>query len=188
MSNKTINTLVVAALIFAICSLTIAYAAFERILNISTETVTQSNQTTWKVEFINQDSGSQTGNADKGNISLNSTDISIRDVVLRTAGDKVEYNFYVDNSGQLDAILTIITPKVPVFSGSNVIDEQNIESGFNYSLSYADGTEVKIGDILDSKKQNQLKITMFLDDDTVLPVSGDVNITNLGYTLVYTQK
>ena len=186
MSNKTINTIAVAALIIAIGGLTMGYAAFTQTLNINTDATVQSNDSTWKIYFSNQDTGVATGNAVKGNITLNTTDVSVSGVILKTAGDKVEYTFDVKNEGQVDATLATLTPKTPSLSGDSN-DQEKVESGYTYKLTYVDGGNVQQGDELNSGDTKKMKLTISLNEGISLP-AGDVTISNLGYTLVYSQK
>ena len=186
MSNKTINTIAVAALIIAIGGLTMGYAAFTQTLNINTDATVQSNDSTWKIYFSNQDTGVTTGNAVKGNITLNTTDVSVSGVILKTAGDKVEYTFDVKNEGQVDATLATLTPKTPSLSGDSA-DQEKVESGYTYTLTYVDGGNVQQGDELNSGDTKRMKLTISLSEGVSLP-TGDVTISNLGYTLVYSQK
>ena len=186
MESKNVKMLAIVALLVAIGGLTMGYAALTQTLNISTSATVQSQATTWDIHFENADTGTTTGHAVKGNLSLDTTTVTLSGVVLKVQGDKVEYTFDVKNEGQVDATLATLTPKTPSLSGDSA-DQEKVESGYTYTLTYVDGGNVQQGDELNSGDTKRMKLTISLSEGVSLP-TGDVTISNLGYTLVYSQK
>ena len=186
MDNKTVKWLSIAALVIAVGGLTMGYAALSQTLNVNTSATVQSQATTWDVHFENQGEGTATGHAEKGSISLDTTTVTVSGVILKVAGDSVEYTFDVKNGGQVNAKISTLTPKEPVVSGSGS-NQTNVQSGYEYKLTYSDsGTEVKQNDTLNAGETKTLKLKISLKPDANLP-SEDITITGLGYTIVYVQ-
>ena len=186
MDSKTVKWLAIAALIIGVGGLTMGYAALSQTLNINTSATVQSQGTTWDVHFENQGEGTATGHAEKGSISLDTTTVTVSGVILKVAGDKVEYTFDVKNGGQVNAKISTLTPKDPVVSGSGQ-DKTNVQSGYEYKLTYSDsGTNVQQNDTLNAGESKTMKLTISLKSGATLP-STDITITDLGYTIVYVQ-
>ena len=186
MESKNVKMLAIVALLVAIGGLTMGYAALTQTLNISTSATVQSQATTWDIHFENADTGTTTGHAVKGNLSLDTTTVTLSGVVLKVQGDKVEYTFDVKNAGQVNAKISTLTPKVSTVGG-NGTDQTNVENGYEYKLTYSDSdTEVKETDTLNAGETRTLKLTVSLKADATLP-NQDITISNLGYTIVYVQ-
>lgn len=183
MENKTVKTLAIAALVVAIGGLTMGYAALTQTLEINSSATVQSAATTWDIHFEKPDAGAATGHAVKGTIALDTTDVTVSGVVLKTNGDSVTYTFDVKNAGQVNAKLTTLTPKPATATGLK-------ENGYSYTLVYADTkAPVAVNDTLDAgvTKKMQLTITLTVGDTNSDLPATNVDITGLGYTLVYTQ-
>ena len=124
--NNKYKMLSFAAIVLMICSLTLGYASFNQTLNIDFEATVQSGTITWDIHFENSyKSPTKTGNAETGTIDLNATTIAITNLVLKTEGDSVTYSFYVVNDGELDAMISSLTPLAVTLVGGTT-EEQNI--------------------------------------------------------------
>ena len=115
---------IVAALIVAVISLGVAFAAFSTTLNIGgTATVQASN---WNIFFADASNGSKPSSAaalpaanidEHGNAHSTSTSLSADtftwEATLSTPGDYVAYTFYARNTGTYNAkVRSTITPSV----------------------------------------------------------------------------
>ena len=118
MRNKKI---IMVALIMAIISLTIGFAAFSSSLTISSLATVKPDSSTFKVVFSTKATGVETNPveptktpttiaATSGTIDNTSNPtITGLDVNFTEPGQKVVYNFYVYNAGEYDAYLNSIT-------------------------------------------------------------------------------
>ena len=150
------------------------------------------NTAKWSVHFQNLSNANLKGKAieiNKPILQNNSTSISDFDVMFETVNDGVTYTFEVVNDGDLDAkISSIVIPK-PVcmeIGGTSSKDSDLICANLNYSLTYADGTSIKIGDSLD-KGQSKSFILNLEYLGTQLP-QNVVEISELSIALIYVQK
>ena len=124
MWNKKEKIFIIVMLVIAVVGLTIGFAAYQAVLNINTTAQVSPNSNAFKVFFSSSStttetndikptvSGSNSTNiiANKASIDNSGTypTISNLSAVLTEPGQKVEYNFYVRNDGQLEAFLTSI--------------------------------------------------------------------------------
>jgi len=190
MNSKPLKTLAIAAVIVAVGGLTLGYAALTQTLNISTEAKVQNTATSWKVKFNNPSSGTATGDAVKGTITVNDTTATLTGVVLKAPGDSVTYTFDVTNAGQIDAKLSSVTMKTPTVTGtgsSASADKTLVEGNYTYALTYNDGTAISQNDALGAGATKTIKLVVtYKSSATSLP-AGDVTISGLGATLTYAQ-
>ena len=88
--NVSMKNLSLAAIVIAVCNLTLGYTALTQTLNINMGATVQSGQTTWNIYF--ESSGTSpvtTGLAQAGNISLTNTTVTISNSLLKVGGDSV---------------------------------------------------------------------------------------------------
>lgn len=124
--------------------------------------------------------------------------IKTYDVELKEPGDYVEYTFDVVNDGDLDAELQAVVINTgsalscSSAAGQEVADK--VCAKLNYTITYADGTELKVKDILEKKSSGKnsktLKLKLEFDENATekdLP-EKDVVISNLAVILTYGQK
>lgn len=124
--------------------------------------------------------------------------IKTYDVELKEPGDYVEYTFDVVNDGDLDAELqAIVINTGSALSCSSAAGQEAADkvcAKLNYTITYADGSELKVKDVLPKKASNNnsktLKLKLEFDEDATeddLP-EKDVVISNLAVILTYGQK
>jgi len=182
------KALSLAAVILAVCSLTLGYAALTQTLNINVGGTVQSGTTTWNIHFENNGkSATKVGNAVLGTMDLKQTTITLSGVTLKTAGDSVTYSFNVVNDGELDAMISVLTPTEVTVTGGTTTEQNALKQAVEYTLKYADGTEVGLNDSLLASEEKEMLLTISLKAGTTLP-SSNVSISNIGYTITYVQK
>ena len=185
--NVSMKNLSLAAIVIAVCSLTLGYAALTQTLNINMGATVQSGQTTWNIYFASSGKNPVvTGLAQAGSMSLTNTTVTVSDVLLKVGGDSVTYTFKVKNDGEIDAAVVYMAPTMPTFSGGTEAEQTAMSNAYIYKLEYTDGTEVKLNDTLKAKEERGMQLTLALKDNTELP-SSDITISNLGYTLTYVE-
>ena len=160
-------------------------------LNINGTAKSKSN--TWDIHFENLKS-TVTGNAvlsqdNPLTIVSNSTTISGSVGNLSLPGDSIVYTFDIANKGTISAQLSadpiISTPECSSndATGATVVCENVI-----YTLTYADGSKIKTGDILEKGEKKAAKLTLSLKNSMSAVPSAEVDITNIAAVLNYNQK
>lgn len=189
--NKILSIIAIA---IAVVSLSIGYAAFSATLTINgTGTVKASN---WQVRFENLSLVTKTGTATEETaptINTNDTNIGDYSVTLTTPGDSISYNFDVANNGTFDAEVTAITIPTPTCTGNGAnaeTDATNVCANLSYTLTYEDGSEIKVGDAINATEKKAMVLTLTYSNAVtadILP-TDDVAISDLGITILYSQK
>lgn len=189
--ENRVRNVVLGVLAVSLIGLTIAYAQLTQRLNINGTAKSKSN--TWDIHFENLKS-TVTGNAvlsqdNPLTIVSNSTTISGSVGNLSLPGDSIVYTFDIANKGTISAQLSadpiISTPECSSndATGATVVCENVI-----YTLTYADGSKIKTGDILEKGEKKTAKLTLSLKNSMSAVPSAEVDITNIAAVLNYNQK
>lgn len=189
--ENRVRNVVLGVLAVSLIGLTVAYAQLTQRLNINGTAKSKSN--TWDIHFENLKS-TVTGNAvlsqdNPLTIVSNSTTISGSVGNLSLPGDSIVYTFDIANKGTISAQLSadpiISTPECSSndANGATVVCENVI-----YTLTYADGSKIKTGDILEKGEKKAAKLTISLKNSMSAVPSAEVDITNIAAVLNYNQK
>ena len=189
--ENRVRNVVLGVLAVSLIGLTVAYAQLSQRLNINGTAKSKSN--TWDIHFENLKS-TVTGNAvlsqdNPLTIVSNSTTISGSVGNLSLPGDSIVYTFDIANKGTISAQLSadpiISTPECSSndATGATVVCENVI-----YTLTYADGSKIKTGDILEKGEKKAAKLTLSLKNSMSAVPSAEVDITNIAAVLNYNQK
>ena len=189
--ENRVRNVVLGVLSVSLIGLTVAYAQLTQRLNINGTAKSKSN--TWDIHFENLKS-TVTGNAvlsqdNPLTIVSNSTTISGSVGNLSLPGDSIVYTFDIANKGTISAQLSadpiISTPECSSndATGATVVCENVI-----YTLTYADGSKIKTGDILEKGEKKAAKLTISLKNSMSAVPSAEVDITNIAAVLNYNQK
>lgn len=190
-NENRVRNVVLGVLAVSLIGLTVAYAQLTQRLNINGTAKSKSN--TWDIHFENLKS-TVTGNAvlsqdNPLTIVSNSTTISGSVGNLSLPGDSIVYTFDIANKGTISAQLSadpiISTPECSSndATGATVVCENVI-----YTLTYADGSKIKTGDILEKGEKKAVKLTLSLKNSMSAVPSAEVDITNIAAVLNYNQK
>lgn len=190
-NENRVRNVVLGVLAVSLIGLTVAYAQLTQRLNINGTAKSKSN--TWNIHFENLKS-TVTGNAvlsqdNPLTIVSNSTTISGSVGNLSLPGDSIVYTFDIANKGTISAQLSadpiISTPECSSndATGATVVCENVI-----YTLTYADGSKIKTGDILEKGEKKAAKLTLSLKNSMSAVPSAEVDITNIAAVLNYNQK
>ena len=190
-NENRVRNVVLGVLAVSLIGLTVAYAQLTQRLNINGTAKSKSN--TWDIHFENLKS-TVTGNAvlsqdNPLTIVSNSTTISGSVGNLSLPGDSIVYTFDIANKGTISAQLSadpiISTPECSSndATGATVVCENVI-----YTLTYADGSKIKTGDILEKGEKKAAKLTLSLKNSMSAVPSAEVDITNIDAVLNYNQK
>lgn len=205
--NNREKKMMVAIAILAVAlisSIGVAVAAFSTDLYVRGTATVRS--TVWDIHFENLQPVVTVGNAKEITAPTiqSSVDnnplaaIKNYDVELKDPGDSVEYTFDVANAGDMNAVLNAITINTGTglscasAAGQDVANR--VCAKLNYTLKYADGTPVAVGDTLakatgGTATTRTMKLKLEFDASATsadLP-SKDVTISGLAVILSYGQ-
>ncbi len=193
--DRKTKVLAVIAIIVAVISLTIGFAAFSTSLSI--EGTGDVKASSWKVRFENLQTVQTVGTAVETTaptINTNDTTISNFDVSFTTPGDSVSYTFDIANKGTFDAEITSINIPTPTCQGTGETAEEdaaNVCRNLEYKLTYTDGgTTLAQTDTLNKGEKKNVTLTLTYKDtitEEELP-QDNVDISNLGISIIYSQK
>ena len=193
--DRKTKILAVIAIIVAVISLTIGFAAFSTSLSI--EGTGDVKASSWKVRFENLQPVQKVGTAVETTaptINSNDTSISNFDVSFTTPGDSVSYTFDIANNGTFDAEITSINIPTPTCQGTGETAEEdatNVCENLEYKLTYTDGgATLAQTDTLNKGEKKNVTLTLTYKDtitEEELP-QDNVDISNLGISIIYSQK
>lgn len=115
--NRNNKIITIIALMVAVAGLTLGFAAFSRVLTISSSATVTPNDSDFKTAFSSSNTelasgdiqGVATGGATAGTAKISGTTISNLTANFSAPGQTVKYTFYENNSGNYDAYLTNAT-------------------------------------------------------------------------------
>lgn len=185
----------VIALLVAVAGLTIGYAAYSSTLTINgTATVDPAD---WNVKFAYTSGdrliAEKTGNATETTApTLTDTAVSGFDVVLNAPGDSITYKFSVKNAGTLNATLgtfTMGTLSCAPNTSSTISQEDatTLCNELQYTLKYADGSDITNGATLQKGDSKDLVLKLVWPESSTLKVTDDVKVTIGTTTFIYNQ-
>lgn len=189
--NRKNKTMLLALLVVAITSMTIVFAAMSTNLKIKGAGLVSTDG--WSIKFENLAGVLLKGEARETTAPTIKSDTEIGDyvVVLRMKGDEVVYNFDIHNYGKLNAKIEELNIQTPVCTGNaedeaqKIADAQIVSESLNYTLTYSDGTEVKVGDTLKAEEVKNLTLKLAYTGKNI--PSESVQITGLSVSIKYAQ-
>ena len=147
-NRKTILVVILAAVLVVV---TVAYALLQTDLNIVGQATIGDSR--WDIHFENLNLISNIGGVEITKADLQPTKFSLMLEVEKPA-DSVTYTFDVTNAGTINAVIQdIVVPDVLVFKEQNLL----------YTFTYEDGSEIKIGDALNSSETKTVKLVVEYD-------------------------
>ena len=191
-NNKGFKILAIVALCVAVAGLSVAYAALSETLNISGTAKVGATSANWNVHFANG-SCTKTGGATAGSITATGTQVTLGESTFTAPGDSVVCTFDVVNDGTINAkVGTVTIPDAAnlTYTGSGAAkdaDETLVKGNMEYTVTYADGTAIQVGDALNAGATKNLKLTLtYKATATALP-QAEVSISDIVGTIVYNQ-
>lgn len=187
---KTKSFFVVSLAIVVACMVGIGVAFFSVATEINGYMSVSS--ASWDIHFENLKTGTKTENMEeikKPVLTNNATIIEDINVMVKDLDSSITYEFDVVNAGGIDAVINTIQVKTPVCVGSGdkaQSDSLMVCENIGLELTYADGTEIKEGDVLLSGQKESIKLRLYYDGKE-LPYS-EVNASNIGVAIIYIQS
>lgn len=170
--DRKYRFVIILALILSIVTLSVAFTIVDQVLSIDgTKKLTSSS---WNITFDNLSSPSLVGSAtiEKPAFLRNDSTTFSFEVSFKYSGDSVIYYFDVKNNGSIDAKISSI----------NLLGIPNKTENLIWTLTYADGKELSIGDTLGVGITKNLKLVI-----TATTIPAKDTSFNLGATIDYVQ-
>lgn len=207
MKNERTKNILLAVLLVAVVTLTIAYAALTATLTINSQAVVGGQSTNWKIKFVKK-TGAASGDpicvAKSGTTAAVTTDATLTDTLIsglvatfKAPGDEVTCEFAVTNAGQIPAKLSTFTlgntNLTYTGSGDNKSADETLVSGkIQYSVVWGTGdtsagSQPATNDALAVGATRPLKLTMtYPANETSMP-TNDVSVTGFSSVFNYIQ-
>lgn len=183
------NTLIIV-LGISIIIMSIGYAAYGTSFNIKGSTTIES--ALWDVHFENTVSTDNTTVSDYERItpaSLNSKTTSLNFAVSLKPGEVYEFSTTVRNGGTYDSKLSSVSLTGSKDENDLSIDDLEYQNQYiKYSVSYDDGSEIKVGDLLDHDSSRNIIVRVeYLKNDDNLNIPEEDQTYIFDLDMVYTQ-
>lgn len=162
--SKNLKVFGILCLMVSIVAVSFAYASFTHSLKIRSAspglTPAQLVDEKWNVEFGNLSKPKTVGNARElvAPSFKSATSVANFEVIFTSPGDSISYTFDIENKGTLDAAISSIQNYKPTCVGTTS-DCESAKKYIKYNITYDDGSEIKVGDILYSKNNEYLGFT-----------------------------
>ena len=152
MKNERTKNILLAVLLVAVVTLTIAYAALTATLTINSQAVVGGQDTNWKVKFVKR-SASQSAICTATGTAAVTHDATLTDTLIsglvatfKAPGDSVTCTFSVTNEGQIPAKLSsfVLGNTSLTYTGSGddkTADETLVTGKIQYSVTYDGDTD-----------------------------------------------
>lgn len=205
MNNDRRKNILLAVLLVAIITLTIAYAVLSTNLYINSQAVVGGQSTNWKVKFVKTTGNNPICTAKSGTTAVVTTDASLTDTLIsglvatfKAPGDEVTCEFAVTNAGQIPAKLSsfVLNNGTLNYSGTGATassDVTLVTGKITYSITYNGDATYSSGvpatdDTLPVGTTRPLKLTMtYPSTETSMP-ENDVSITGFQSVFNYVQQ
>lgn len=182
--NREVKIIAVVALLVAVVGLSVAYAALSTTLEISGSATI--NSASWDVGFV-KGSHTTTGGATFVEPTVSSTSITGYSAKLTMPGDSVTYNFKITNQGSIPATLGTVNIGSISCTGTDSAEAAATCANLTYSVTYADGTAIKVGDSLAVGATKDAKITITFNAGATTVPTNPVTVNGMDVTLIYNQ-
>ena len=178
--DKKLRSFIIVTLIFAVLSISVAFAALSQTLIINIDGKIRGSE--WSLIW-SAASGSKTGTSSSSSSygissGVGSPTLTISGIVLEQPGDKVEWIVTASNEGVIDAVLANFTELFTKTVTFNPSEASNLDANdILVTLTKSPSGAVTIGDELDAGDTQDYILTIeFRPGATEVP-SHDVTIT-----------
>lgn len=174
--RKFVQNLTIIVLAVAIIVMSVGYAIYYQPMDLTGTTTIQSSS--WNIHFANIKSLPTTTVAAEnitGPTLTKTTSLSFGATL--NLGEVYEFTVDVENTGTFDALLDSVGFTATKGSETLATTGNQYDNGYlEYSVKYADGTEIQGGDTLDSKTNKTVKVSVKYkqpDDASILPEQAE---------------
>ncbi|MCR4581213.1 MAG: DUF11 domain-containing protein [Bacilli bacterium] len=187
-NKKMLQLFTVVALFIAVVGISVGFAAMSTSLEIAgTAKVVPA---TWDIKFTaNTFSANGTGAYKTLTPTMTNTAFTGYDVVVTKPGDKGTYTITVKNNGTIDAkVSTVSLGDALNVTAASSEDEAIIRANIDYTVTWADGSQITAGNELAAGESKDILITVQYDGDATQLPSGNATITGRDLTVLFVQK
>ena len=200
MKNERTKNILLVALLVAVVTLTIAYAALSATLTVNGTAVVKGGASNWKVEFVKKPATTCVASnyaTVTTQPTINSTSFSGLVATFKSPGDKVTCTWNVENNGTIDAYLKTFTkPSSYEYAGTGTTktaDENIVKNHITYTLNYSGGGTITggtstTGDPLNASQDRTLVLVLEFDPNVTALPTADVTVTGFNTSFLYEQK
>lgn len=174
--NKEMRLMTLFALALSVVGIVFACLALNVALNA------EKTASVWDVNFTNLVVDKE-GTASFEAPVLNSTSMSDFKVGLMRNGDSVTYRFRIRNDGAVDARVKVMSDFVPTCVVNDTTLTADPCSEVAYSLTYANGDVVSIGDVVSSGTSKEVLLNIKYFGEAIT----DLEVYNLDFMLLFEQ-
>lgn len=188
-NKKMLQILSLALLFVAVVCISVGFAALSTSLTVTG--AAKVIPATWKIKFTANSFNNYSTSATSGSTTPTMTDTTFSgyEIVLSKPGDKGSYTVTVENQGSIDAALTTVNlGDTLTYAGSSAADEQIVRDNVTYTLTWADGTAIAVGDTLAHGTSKDLIITAEYSSTATQIPEDSVTITGRDLTMIYSQN
>lgn len=164
---------------------TVSYTVGSTVLNIVGFNATQT--VSWDVQIANV-SASRIGRARFSRGNVTNTMIKGFGVTLIAPGDGVTMTFDIVNKGTLNAKLDYFSMGRINCTYQNGRDASDYCHNLYYMVEYANGRDIKVGDVLDAGQTRKVKVTLKYYDDAPPLWDNVINIDDIDISFIFGQK
>ena len=176
-NNRKFILLLILILLLSIISISIEYVKVSNTLDKNNDYSTIDSKTnSWDIEFTSS-SFNCIGQAKVNNLKTSSSQITFN-VTLNAPKDTITIYSKIENLGKIDATLDSFIKGTPKFKSTDFSLEQEEK------LNNADGSKIKLGDILKANESKIIKIVISLKENVSV---SSIYIENLNVIMLYKQ-
>ena len=185
--DRKLKVVMLSAIIIAVIGLTVAFAALSSVLNITGSST--MDKAGWDIHFKNVQYVGKSSTATVSGTpspSSNNTAITISglSVTLKQPGDYVTYSADIENSGDIDAEIAVVTPPTLTSAQQTIFDFDVVYTGTNNHPAQSD-------ELPHTSPNNVKHITMtfkYKDSVTASQLPSQAQTINLTYSIHYVQS
>ena len=155
--ERRTKALLLSALVVVVATLSIAFAAMSRTLNING--TAKMDTASWDVHFENLSDATIVSGAEeigKPKISDDRGTVQDINVKLKNPKDEISYTVDIVNDGTIDAEVNVVTMSDMTEEEKKLID---------FSVYYLNGTKINKYDLIEAGKDMTIKIVVKYKDD-----------------------
>ena len=185
-NNRKFILLLILILLLSIISISIEYLKVSNTLDKNNDYSTIDSKTnSWDIEFTSS-SFNCIGQAKVNNLKTSSSQITFN-VTLNAPKDTITIYSKIENLGKIDATLDSFIKGTPKFKSTDfsLEQEEKLNNALSYNVTYADGSKIKLGDILKANESKIIKIVISLKEN--VSVNSSIYIENLNVIMLYKQ-
>lgn len=184
---------IIGLIVLCVCVAALFGVAYSDFLDRHVKDDKQEVESTWMVNFSNLITEKEAPVINKAPTIKNGTSISDADVTFNAPEQFHSIKFDVENKGSFDAKISSIIlgdKKIDITSRLKDDEIELVNEYVKYSLTYADGSAVKEGDILKKNEKKSFILSLSYSSEGVEGVTlptADINVKLASSSIIFAQ-